>query len=69
MRNPERIPEVLSTIEALWKQWPDLRFWQFIEVLQGMVNVNSGRPQDSDLFYLEDDEFLRVMKEVKDVEG
>lgn len=66
MRNPERIPEVLDNIEALWKQWPDLRFWQFISALQGMVNVSSGRPQDDDLFYMEDNEFLRVMKKVNE---
>ena len=68
MRNPERIPKVLSTIEALWKQWPDLRFWQFVSALQGMVNGCSGRPQDSDLFYLEDDEFLRIMKKVEEAQ-
>jgi len=69
MRNPERIPEVLSSIEVLWKQWPDLRFWQFISALQGMVNIESGRPQDDDLFYLEDDEFLRVMKKIEEAQG
>jgi len=64
MRDPNRIPKVLAVIKEVWNQYPDLRFWQLLPVLQSYINGVHGKPQNSDLFYLEDEAF---MKDIKDV--
>lgn len=51
MRDPDRIPKMLSEIEELWKKNPDLRLCQLI------CNIKSG-----DLYYLEDDELMKRLK-------
>ena len=56
MRDPKRIPEFLATIQRCWEQVPDWRFGQLIENIKRF----SGK---SDLFYLEDDEFEKILKE------
>ena len=66
MRNPNRIPKVLQAFEEVWTQYPDIRFWQILPVLQSYVNAVNGQPQNSDLFYLEDDEFLKILEKYKE---
>lgn len=51
MRNPERIKRVLSALETLWNQHPDMRFFQIIDLVKG----------EDDLFYLEDDKALDLI--------
>lgn len=56
MRDPERIPEVLSEIDKVWRKYPDLRLGQLLVILQGHSEFNS-------VFYMEDDELVRVIEE------
>ena len=47
MRDPNRIPQILKRIEAVWKKYPDLRLGQMIECIRSDLEIN-------DLFYIED---------------
>lgn len=55
MRDIERIDKILQEINKVWKRYPDLRFTQLI------VNVMSAR--GSDLYYMEDEKFIKILKE------
>lgn len=71
MRDPKRIEQILSLLQKIWEQQPDLRFNQLIHNLQFLyskqnndvgkrkVYVKEGEFQHDDyyvdLFYLEDD--------------
>lgn len=59
MRDPKRIPEFLAVVQECWEQVPDWRFGQLIENIKRF----SGK---SDLFYLEDDDFEKILKEYFD---
>lgn len=52
MREPKRIEEILDKIEKLWKKYPDSRFGQLI----------SNIILDEELYYLEDDRFLKKLE-------
>jgi hypothetical protein len=54
MRNPERIPIVLAEIKRVWETSPDLRLGQLVSVLS----------KDKDIFYIEDDELIKNIKDV-----
>jgi hypothetical protein len=54
MRNPERIDKVINQIRDIWKCVPDLRLGQLI------LNVIS----DTDLYYIEDDVLLKLIKDL-----
>ena len=56
MRDPNRIPEFLALLQECWEKVPDWRFCQLIENLKRF----SGK---SDLFYLEDNDFEKILKE------
>lgn len=47
MRDPNRIPSILTKIEAVWKRHPDMRLGQLL--------VNLLDPSPNRLFYVEDD--------------
>lgn len=66
MRDINRIPKVLSAIENEWKSFPDMRFFQFVLFLGQIINQTNERPPDFDLFYLEDEELLRILKTLKE---
>lgn len=51
MRNPNRIPYILTLIEMGWSKMPDIRFGQLIENLKRYIGVD-------DIFYIEDDEII-----------
>lgn len=61
MRDINRIPMVLSAVEQLWKQYPDMRFFQFMNYMQELVNAYNRKGPDTDLFYLEDDKLLETL--------
>jgi len=50
MRDPSRIPKLLTLVYEVWKENPDLRLGQLI--------VNAVRPSEPvpQIFYLEDDQ-------------
>ena len=48
MRNPDRIYEIMTLLQAGWQKVPDWRFGQLVENLKRYIGVD-------DLFYVEDD--------------
>ena len=54
MRDPNRIPEILKTLEEVWRLHSDWRFMQL------MCNIQST--YGSDMFYVEDDELAAFIK-------
>lgn len=56
MRDSSRISNVLFELEKFWEKYPDLRFMQLI------CNLQSAR--GSDLFYLEDEDFIELLKKI-----
>lgn len=61
MRNPDRIPYILSLIAQGWQKVPDWRFCQIFENLKRY----SGK---DDLFYMEDDEFIQLIIDYFDID-
>lgn len=55
MRDVDRIDEILKEFGEVWKKYPDLRFTQMI------VNLMSAKR--SDLYYMEDEKFIKTLKE------
>lgn len=53
MRSPDRIPEILNELAAIWQKYPDLRLGQLL------LNV----AQDPQLYYLEDVDLILLLKE------
>ena len=62
MRDPNRIPEIISLLQEGWSKVPDWRFGQLIENIKRYV----GR---SDLFFTEDDEMVEIIKEYFKLDG
>ena len=56
MRDPSRIPIILKEIERIWLEDPDLRLCQLI----------GNCHESGDLYYKEDDDLLKRLKEVYD---
>lgn len=54
MRDPARIYPFLNKIAELWTTVPDWRFGQLVSNLQ--------KWEDNDLFYVEDDDFLKRLE-------
>lgn len=54
MRDPARIYPFLNKFAELWMTVPDWRFGQLVSNLQ--------RWEDNDLFYVEDDDFLKRLE-------
>lgn len=54
MRSPQRVWEFCSKLAGLWSRVPDLRLMQLI--------TNCQEYNASDMFYVEDDEFLERLE-------
>lgn len=79
MRDPKRIPKILTLMNKIWEQQPDLRFNQLVQNLQSLYSYkyqNDGKrhwyQKDGgmtcqndvvDLFYVEDDQWEQFLKE------
>lgn len=61
MRNPNRIPYILSLIEKGWNKFPDMRFGQLIENLKRHMNRE-------DIFYVEDETMANKIIDYFDLE-
>jgi len=61
-RDPKRIPRILKEIERIWNQYPDLRFYQLMDMLGTYAGYESG----SDKYYVEDTELEEFIKKYKD---
>ena len=62
MRDERRIEPIVNDFLALWKKYPDLRFGQMVS----LVYAKSTNEYSVDPFYLEDDEWSKVLKLLKD---
>lgn len=60
MRDPTRIKPMLEELEALWIQFPDLRFGQLV---YSLVHKHGNR----DMFEIEDHEWIKWVKEGFDI--
>lgn len=59
MRDPKRIRKFLNQLADIWETYfPDLRFGQLIHVFFAWMNTAGKEP-----FYIEDDEFLKFVKD------
>jgi len=52
MRDPERIPKILSELEEIWSKFPDLRLGQ---LLLNLFN-------DPQLYYIEDEKLVEALE-------
>lgn len=66
MRDPDRIKPLLKQIEAYWLDHPDLRLGQIISNANHIIRNNKGLPPDNDVFYIEDEDLSRVMRDTPD---
>lgn len=67
MRDPNRIPEVLTALGQYWMENPDLRLGQIINNAHwkwGQQNEKSKLEgwNGDDVFYFEDDDFLEILR-------
>lgn len=66
MRDPNRIPQILSRLQAVWEKYPDLRLGQLIENTYGCVS----RTGDEECctgrctYNIEDDEFVTKIEKL-----
>ena len=60
MRNPNRIPRILEQLGEEWKKVPDWRLGQFL------VNFLSWYGRDP--FFIEDDDFIKLVQEYMEKE-
>jgi len=56
VRDPKRIPQIMSEFESFWNQYPDLRFFQVVDLLANLA----GYPEDP--YYCEDDDLLKELE-------
>lgn len=56
MRDPERIPRILAKFEKIWKQHPDLRIGQMIEIFR-----HRARDWSDNAFNIEDTKIENVL--------
>lgn len=61
MRNPDRIPEIMSLLQEGWEKVPDWRFGQLMENLKRDIGV-------FDLFFIEDDELKKKIIDYFDLD-
>ena len=58
MRDPKRIPKVLDELRFLWEEVPDWRL--------GQIFCNLQRRENRDIFFYEDDELIKAIKDMID---
>ena len=63
MRDPKRIAVILAQLGRYWVKYPDLRLGQIVCNANRTSRANRDLPFSDDVFYLEDDEFLRGLDE------
>ena len=61
MRDPKRIDIILEEVAKFWKANPDLRFIQMANAIDFSGRFTEKRVPE-DLFFLEDDAFLDIMR-------
>lgn len=61
MRDLNRIPEVLSAVEKLWRKYPGLSFGQMISCVEAYLLETRDI---EDIFWMEDEDFIKVFEEM-----
>ena len=61
MRDPKRIDIILEEVAKFWNNNPDLRFIQMVNAIKFSKKYTDKRVPN-DLFFLEDDAFLDIMR-------
>lgn len=59
MRDPNRIKPFCDELAELWSNWPDLRFGQIMYNISKYVEIEHRK----DIFYMEDDELIQILRE------
>lgn len=59
MRDPNRIDKFCDELKTIWHQVPDWRFGQFMVNMDQIIHIH----YDKDMFYIEDDNMLEIMKD------
>lgn len=62
MRDINRIDIITKELNDLWKNYPDLRFFQLINMLEHKIKT---KLDINDLFYIEDNKILNELMEIK----
>ena len=60
MRDIKRIEPLMTKLTELWKQFPDLRFIQLMD----LITAYALKPYGNDPFYLEDDELSDLIDQI-----
>ncbi|CDO04283.1 hypothetical protein BN988_02837 [Oceanobacillus picturae] len=42
-RNPQRIRRIMDLLETIWKSYPDMRFFQLIDMLQHKYSTDNNK--------------------------
>lgn len=59
MRDPSRIDKFCNELAELWHKVPDWRFGQLMVNMDQIIHIH----YDKDMFYIEDDDMLEIMKD------
>lgn len=59
MRDSNRIYPFCHELAVLWSQYPDMRFGQLMFNIESLICTKYGK----DIFYMEDDEFMTILRE------
>ena len=73
MRNPARMHTIMGLLAQLWGKHPDTRLVQLCYYVEAESAKRRGVEPRSDIFYLDDDDFLEQLqilldKEIKPVD-
>ena len=68
MRNPARMHKILGLVAELWGQNPDTRLTQLCQYVEAERAKRLGVESKTDLFYLDDDDFLEQLQIILDKE-
>lgn len=58
MRDEQRIDRILEKVKIIWKNYPDLRFCQLVDILSNLTNA------DIEMFFLEDDKLEAKLDDI-----
>lgn len=61
MRDPKRIDGFINSFEKLWKEKPDLRFFQLVSILSNKACMYKNTNDD---FFIEDDITIKIINEI-----
>lgn len=59
MRDIKRIDKFTNTLNKVWKQYPDLRFWQLFSL---MLEHLPKEKENTDPFFWEEDVWVKMLE-------